>query len=41
VAVVQGIVIFITLLVVAANLVVGIGQAYADPRIRYRSIRTS
>lgn len=41
VAVVQGIVIFITLLVVAANLMVGIGQAYADPRIRYRSIRTS
>lgn len=35
-AVVQGVVILITLFVVVINLIVGIGQAYVDPRIRYR-----
>ena len=35
-AIVQGVVILITVLVVTTNLVVGIGQAYVDPRIRHR-----
>jgi peptide/nickel transport system permease protein len=41
IAVVQGIVVLVTLLVVTTNLVVGIGQAYADPRIRYRRAEAS
>lgn len=41
VAIVQGIVVLVTLLVVTTNLVVGIGQAYVDPRVRYRSAGAS